>query len=183
MPSAASSVMQSAAQPRLILDLYSGTGTIAQILAPSADEVIGVEIVEEAVRAARVNTEKNGLDNCCFICGDVFKTLDSLPQEPDLIILDPPREGVHPKAMERIASEFAPPNIVYISCKATSFVENLAILKSHGYRPVRGCCVDLFPGTAHVEVVCQLSNHRRRPDSYVKLEVDAEDYYRIKDGE
>ncbi len=153
-----------------IFDLYSGTGTIAQVLSPAAEEIIGVEIVKEAVDAARLNAERNGLDNCRFICGDVFKTLDSLPQSPDIIILDPPREGVHPKAMERISDEFAPPYIVYVSCKATSLVENLAVMMSHGYQPVKGCCVDMFPGTAHVETVCLLS--QRKPDTTIEVDLD-----------
>ena len=153
-----------------IFDLYSGTGTIAQVLSPAAEEIIGVEIVKEAVDAARLNAERNGLDNCRFICGDVFKTLDSLPQGPDIIILDPPREGVHPKAMERISDEFAPPYIVYVSCKATSLVENLAVMMSHGYQPVKGCCVDMFPGTAHVETVCLLS--QRKPDTTIEVDLD-----------
>ncbi len=154
-----------------IFDLYSGTGTIAQVLSPAAEEIIGVEIVKEAVDAARLNAERNGLDNCRFICGDVFKTLDSLPQGPDIIILDPPREGVHPKAMERISDEFAPPYIVYVSCKATSLVENLAVMMSHGYQPVKGCCVDMFPGTAHVETVCLLSK-LSEAKNHISVKVD-----------
>ena len=163
-----------------IFDLYSGTGTIAQVLSPAAKEIIGVEIVGEAVEAARKNAERNGLDNCSFICGDVFKTLDSLPQGPDIVILDPPREGVHPKAMERIAEEFAPPYIVYVSCKATSFMENLAIMTSHGYRPVKGCCVDMFPATAHVEVVSLLQKMSNTRERTITLDVEMEDYHRIK---
>jgi tRNA/tmRNA/rRNA uracil-C5-methylase (TrmA/RlmC/RlmD family) len=163
-----------------IFDLYSGTGTIAQVLSPAAKEIIGVEIVGEAVEAARKNAERNGLDNCSFICGDVFKTLDSLPQGPDIVILDPPREGVHPKAMERIAEEFAPTYIVYVSCKATSFMENLAIMTSHGYRPVKGCCVDMFPATAPVEVVSLLQKMSNTRERTITLDVEMEDYHRIK---
>ena len=87
---------------KVIFDLYSGTGTIAQILAPVAKHVTGVEIVEEAVEAARVNAKLNGLDNCSFIAGDVLKVVDDLTEKPDLIVLDPPRDGIHPKALPKI---------------------------------------------------------------------------------
>ena len=135
---------------KVIFDLYSGTGTIAQILAPVARHVTGVEIVEEAVEAARRNAGQNGLENCDFICGDVLKVVDDLKEKPDLIVLDPPREGIHPKAMPKIL-RFGVDTIVYISCKATSLKNDLAALQAAGYRVKRVCTVDLFPGTVHVE--------------------------------
>ena len=141
---------------KVIFDLYSGTGTIAQILAPVAKHVTGVEIVEEAVEAARRNARQNGLDNCDFICGDVLKVVDELKEKPDMIVLDPPREGIHPKAMPKIL-RFGVDTIVYISCKATSLKNDLAALQAAGYRVKRACTVDLFPGTVHVETVCLLS--------------------------
>ena len=141
---------------KVIFDLYSGTGTIAQILAPVAKHVTGVEIVEEAVEAARRNAEKNGLENCDFICGDVLKVIDTLPQKPDLIVLDPPRDGIHPKAMPKIL-KFGVDRIVYISCKATSLKRDLSMLQQAGYRVTRMAMVDLFPGTAHVETVVLLT--------------------------
>ena len=141
---------------KVIFDLYSGTGTIAQILAPVAKHVTGVEIVEEAVEAARRNARQNGLDNCDFICGDVLKVVDDLKEKPDMIVLDPPREGIHPKAMPKIL-RFGVDTIVYISCKATSLKNDLAALQAAGYRVKRACTVDLFPGTVHVETVCLLS--------------------------
>ena len=101
-----------------VFDLYSGTGTIAQLLAPVAKEVIGVEIVEDAVAAARENAKLNGLDNCKFIAGDVLKVLDDLTEKPDVIVLDPPRDGIHPKALPKILS-YGVKRIVYVSCKAT----------------------------------------------------------------
>ena len=85
---------------KVVFDLYSGTGTIAQILAPVAEKVVGVEIVEEAVEAAGENAKLNGLENCEFIAGDVLKVVDELTEKPDLIVLDPPRDGIHPKALE-----------------------------------------------------------------------------------
>ena len=137
---------------KVIFDLYSGTGTIAQILAPVARHVTGIEIVEEAVAAARENAEQNRLTNCTFIAGDVLKEIASLTEKPDIIILDPPREGVNPKALQKII-DFGVEKMVYISCKATSLVRDLELLQQCGYRVERSCAVNLFPGTVHCEVV------------------------------
>lgn len=140
---------------KVVYDLYSGTGTIAQILAPVAKKVIGVEIVEEAVAAARENAQLNGLGNCEFIADDVLKALDNITVKPDLIMLDPPRDGVHPKALEKII-DYGVDNIVYISCKPTSLARDLELLQDRGYRVERGCCVDMFPGTYHCESIVKL---------------------------
>ena len=140
---------------KVVFDLYSGTGTIAQIAAPVAKKVVGVEIIEEAVEAARENAALNELDNCSFWAGDVLKVVDELQEIPDLIILDPPRDGVHPKALEKIIG-FGAERIVYISCKPTSLARDLELLTGKGYVPERVSCVDLFPGTVHVETVCCL---------------------------
>ena len=141
---------------KVIFDLYSGTGTIAQILAPVAKKVVGVEIVEEAVEAAKENAKKNGLDNCTFWAGDVLKVIDDLGEVPDLIVLDPPRDGVHPKALEKII-DFGEDKMVYIACKPTSLARDLEMLQGRGYKVERIACIDLFPGTVHVETVCLLS--------------------------
>ena len=164
---------------KVIFDLYSGTGTIAQILAPVAKKVTGVEIVEEAVEAARENARLNGLENCTFWAGDVLKVIDELGEVPDLIVLDPPRDGVHPKALEKIIG-FGVEKMVYIACKPTSLARDLETLQGRGYHVERAGCIDLFPGTVHVETVCLLSN--RKPDTKVRIDVDLEDYYRIKDA-
>ena len=140
---------------KVIFDLYSGTGTIAQLLAPVAKKVIGIEIVEEAVEAARVNAGLNGLDNCEFIAGDVLKAIDLVEDRPDFIVLDPPRDGIHPKALQKIM-DFRVQQMVYISCKPTSLARDLEILKMAGYEVERAGCVDLFPGTVHVETICKL---------------------------
>ena len=144
----------------IVYDLYSGTGTIAQLMAPAASRVIGVEIVEEAVEAARINAVENGLTNCEFIAGDVLKVLDTIEQKPDTIILDPPRDGIHPKALPKILS-YGVDNILYISCKPTSLARDLPAFIAAGYRPVRGVCVDQFPWTSSVETVCLLSVTRQ----------------------
>ena len=139
-----------------VFDLYSGTGTIAQLLASVAKEVIGVEIVEEAVEAARINAGLNGLTNCRFIAGDVLKVLDDLTEKPDMIILDPPRDGIHPKALPKILA-YGVENIVYISCKPTSLARDLPAFLEAGYEVKRSCSVDQFCETVHVETVVLMS--------------------------
>ncbi len=139
-----------------IFDLYSGTGTIAQLLAPVAGKVTGVEIVEEAVEAAKENARMNGLVNCEFIAGDVLKVVDSLQDKPDIIILDPPRDGIHPKALDKII-DFGVKKIVYISCKPTSLVRDLEVLQDKGYKVEKVCAVDMFPEVSHVETVVLMS--------------------------
>lgn len=141
---------------KVVFDLYSGTGTIAQIASPVAARVVGVEIVEEAVEAARENARRNGLDNCEFIVGDVLKAVGEIADKPDLIILDPPRDGIHPKALQKIIG-FGVETLVYVSCKPTSLARDLAVFLENGYRVERGCCVDMFPGTANVETIVLLS--------------------------
>lgn len=141
---------------KTVFDLYSGTGTIAQLMAPAAGKVIGVEIVEEAVEAAKKNAAANGLDNCEFIAGDVLKVLDEVKEKPDMIILDPPRDGIHPKALPKII-KYAVDHIVYISCKPTSLVRDLEVFLENGYRVDKAVAVDQFPWTANVETVVLLS--------------------------
>ena len=171
--------VRGATEGPLLYDLYSGTGTIAQILAPVARKVIGVEIVGEAVEAAKENAALNGLKNCDFLCGDVLKVLDDISEKPDFIVLDPPRDGIHPKALKKIIA-YGVDRMVYISCKPTSLARDLEALQEGGYRVERLSCVDMFPATGNVETVCLLSN--RKPDTKVRVDVDLEDYYRIKDA-
>ena len=141
---------------KVVFDLYSGTGTIAQLMAPVAKKVIGVEIVEEAVEAAKMNADLNGLHNCEFIAGDVLKVLDDIEEKPDFIILDPPRDGIHPKALRKII-DYGVERLVYISCKPTSLARDLEMLEACGYHMEKACCVDMFPGTVHCETVALLS--------------------------
>ena len=144
---------------KVVFDLYSGTGTIAQLAASVASEVIGVEIVEDAVKAARENAALNGIGNCRFIAGDVLKVLDEVPEKPDMIILDPPRDGVHPKALPKILA-YGVDQIVYISCKVTSLVRDLPAFYEAGYQMTNACAVDQFCQGVHVETVVLLSQHR-----------------------
>lgn len=157
---------------KLIFDLYSGTGTIAQLLAPVAKKVIGVEIVAEAVEAAKENAALNGLDNCEFIAGDVLKVIDEIEEKPDLIVLDPPRDGIHPKALDKII-DYGVDRLVYISCKPTSLARDLVILQEKGYKVEKVCAVDMFPGTVHVESVVLLSH--KRADSFINIKMEYDD--------
>ena len=157
---------------KVVFDLYSGTGTIAQILAPVAKKVVGVEIVKEAVDAAVENARLNGLTNCEFIADDVLKALDNIEDTPDLIMLDPPRDGINPKALSKII-DYGVNNIVYISCKPTSLARDLQMLQERGYRVEKACLIDLFPGTYHVESVVLLS--QQKADDYLEVEIDLDE--------
>ena len=159
---------------KVVFDLYSGTGTIAQLAASVADEVIGVEIVEEAVEAAKENAALNNLGNCKFIAGDVLKVLDDLTEKPDVIILDPPRDGIHPKALPKILS-YGVDHIVYISCKATSLARDLPAFLAAGYKVEKACCVDQFCQTVHVETVVLLSQLKQKPDDYINVTIELDD--------
>ena len=157
---------------KVVFDLYSGTGTIAQILAPVAKKVVGVEIVEEAVEAAKVNAKLNGLDNCTFWAGDVLKVIDELGEVPDLIMLDPPRDGVNPKALMKILN-FGVDRLVYIACKPTSLARDLEMIQGRGYKVEKIACVDLFPNTVHVETVVLLS--QQKPDDTIEIDLDLDE--------
>ena len=109
-----------------------------------------------SMAAARVNAKANGLGNCEFIAGDVLKVLDTIEEKPDLIILDPPRDGIHPKALDKIIN-YQVDRIVYISCKPTSLARDLEILLQRGYRVEKVCPVNQFPWTSNIETVCLLS--------------------------
>ena len=152
-----------------VFDLFSGTGTISQVLAPVAKEVIGVEIIEEAVEAAKENAARNGLENCRFIAGDVFKVLDDIEEKPDVIVLDPPRDGIHPKALPKIL-DYGVDTIVYISCKVTSLARDLAMFQAKGYEVVKAVAVDQFCETVHVETVVLLSH--KKPDGHINVKVE-----------
>ena len=141
---------------KVVFDLYSGTGTISQIVAQSAKKVIGIEIVEEAVESARENAKINGLDNVEFIAEDVLTAVEKLEVKPDVIILDPPRDGIHPKAIDKII-DFAPEEFLYISCNPKTQVDNQDRFRERGYVIKKAVMVDQFPRTAHVETVVLMS--------------------------
>lgn len=139
-----------------VFDLYSGTGTIAQVLSPAAEKVIGIEIVEEAVEAAKENAALNKLENCEFHAGDVLKVLDDITEVPDFLILDPPREGIHPKAIHKII-KYNAERIVYISCKPTSLANDLEAFLLAGYKVEKVKCVDMFANSVHTETIALLT--------------------------
>lgn len=141
---------------KTVFDLYCGTGTIGQITAANAKQVIGVELIEEAVEAAKENAKLNGLNNCEFIAGDVAEIIKNIKVKPDTIILDPPRSGVHPKAMEYVI-KFDPKEIIYVSCNPKTLVENLQTLIDSGYKIEKTTVKDMFPNTPHGECVVKLS--------------------------
>ena len=157
---------------KVVFDLYSGTGTIAQMLAPAAKKVVGVEIVEEAVEAAKENAALNGLENCEFLAGDVLKVLDDITEKPDFIVLDPPRDGIHPKALEKII-RYGVDRMIYISCKPTSLARDLEVLTARGYQVERMCCVDMFPWSGNIETVVLLS--QQKPDDTIEIDLDLDE--------
>ncbi|AMR42576.1 23S rRNA (uracil(1939)-C(5))-methyltransferase RlmD [Elizabethkingia anophelis] len=142
----------------VVYDLYTGTGTIAQYVARNAKQVIGIEAVQEAIDAAKEHAELNGLTNCTFYCGDmkdIFNQefLDSHPKA-DVLITDPPRDGMHAKVVEQILN-LSPEKIVYVSCNSATQARDLAMLKEH-YNLVKVLPVDMFPQTHHVENIALL---------------------------
>ena len=157
---------------KVVFDLYSGTGTIAQIAAAVAKQVIGVEIIPEAVEAAKENAAMNGITNCTFLADDVLKALDYITEKPDLIILDPPRDGVHPKALPKIL-DYGVERIVYISCKPSSLARDLAMFEAKGYRMEKCVAVDQFCQTVHVETVVLLS--QQKPDDTIEIDLDLDE--------
>ncbi|HBH1710563.1 TPA: 23S rRNA (uracil(1939)-C(5))-methyltransferase RlmD [Clostridioides difficile] len=154
---------------KVVFDLYSGTGSIGQVMAGAAKKVYGIEIVEEAVVAANENAKLNGLTNCEFIAGDVAKVVKDLKDKPDLIIVDPPRPGIHKDAIRDICG-FGAKEIVYISCNPKSLVVDLVDFKGYGYEIKMVKCMDMFPNTPHCETVVLLSH--KKPDGHINVKVE-----------
>jgi 23S rRNA (uracil-5-)-methyltransferase RumA len=140
---------------KTVFDLYSGTGSISQALALKAKRVIGIELVSEAVASAMENSKVNGLTNCTFLEGDVLKTMDQIAERPDVIVLDPPRSGVHPKALQKILN-YGVNEIIYISCNPKTLAQDLAVAQESGYRAEKMVLFDNFPHTRHSEAVVKL---------------------------
>ncbi|MDP4091121.1 MAG: 23S rRNA (uracil(1939)-C(5))-methyltransferase RlmD, partial [Bacillota bacterium] len=140
---------------KVVFDLYCGTGTIGQIAASKASRVIGIELIEEAVESARENAALNGLKNCEFIAGDIAKVIQNIKETPEIIILDPPRSGVHPTALEYVI-RFGAPTIIYVSCNPKTLVMDLKVLGERGYEIKKVKAMDMFPQTPHLETVVLL---------------------------
>ncbi len=140
---------------KVVFDLYCGTGTIGQIVAGNARKVVGIELIEEAVEAAKENAKLNGLNNCEFLAGDVAEIIKTVKDKPDIIILDPPRSGVHPKALDYVI-KFNAPEIIYVSCNPKTLVTDLKVLVERGYEVVQTKVKDMFPHTPHAETVVKL---------------------------
>ncbi|MBF8458168.1 23S rRNA (uracil(1939)-C(5))-methyltransferase RlmD [Kaistella sp. G5-32] len=142
----------------VVYDLYTGTGTIAQYVARNAKQVIGIESVPEAIEAAKEHAKLNGLDNCTFYCGDMKAIFNDefLENHPkaDVLITDPPRDGMHQKVVEQIL-KLAPEKIVYVSCNSATQARDLALMKEQ-YKLVKILPVDMFPQTHHVENIALL---------------------------
>ena len=146
-------LIQDLARDKKVLDCFTHTGSFALNAGKGgAKSVLGVDASELAIRQARENAKKNGIDNCTFIAGDVLKVIDDLQTRPDIIVLDPPREGIHPKALPKIM-EYQAERIVYISCKPSSLARDILVLKEGGYHLKKACAVDMFPFTANCEAV------------------------------
>ncbi len=146
----------------VVYDLYSGTGSIALYISDSASEVVGIEVVESAIQDAKLNAELNQIDNCHFIQGDLkeklTKEIEWLHQHPnpDVIILDPPRSGMHPKVVSEIGA-LKPKRIVYVSCNPTTQARDIRPLIESGYILETIQPVDMFPQTFHIENVVSLT--------------------------
>lgn len=143
---------------KVIFDLYSGTGTIAQILSKKAKKVIAVEIIDEAVDMAIENARINNIKNIKFIKGDVLKQVEKIKEEPDLIIVDPPRPGIEKKAISKII-EYNPKEFIYVSCNPSTLVRDLKVFELNGYFINDIRLLDQFPRTAHLEVIVKLSKN------------------------
>ncbi len=169
-----------------VWDLYCGIGTISLFLAQKAKQVYGVEIVPQAIDDAKRNAKLNGIENAEFYVG---KAEEVLPEKyksegiyADVIVVDPPRKGCDEVLLDTLV-KMAPKRVVYVSCDSATLARDVKYLGENGYQVEKICPVDNFPETLHVETVCLLSNRKCKPDSYVKLSLDMEDYYRIKDAE
>ena len=151
-----------------VLDLYSGTGTITQLFAKSANKAMGIEIIEEAVEKAFDNAKENEIENINFIAGDVLEKIDLVKGKYDIVVIDPPREGIHPKIID-----IAPEEFVYISCNPKTQVRDLEIFIKNGYKIKKYQAFDQFPRSRHVEAIVLLSKLDSK--KYISLELPMDD--------
>ena len=144
-----------------VLDLYCGAGTITQVMARRAREVIGAEIVPEAIADAEENARRNGIGNVRFFCGDAAAAAADFAAKnlrPDVICVDPPRKGLAPEVVEAAAS-MQPRRIVYVSCDPATLGRDVKRFAALGYTVRRAVAVDLFPRTRHVECVTLMTRN------------------------
>lgn len=167
---------------KTVYDLYCGTGTISQLMASKAKAVYGIDIVEDSIEAASSNTELNGISNCHYICGDVKEKLDEIPEKPDVIVVDPPRVGIHDKAVAMLC-RYGIDEIVYVSCNPKTLCINLDSFRANGYEIRSIKAYDNFPMTKHVEVVSLLQRVSNTRERTITLDVEMEDYHRIVNGD
>lgn len=169
-----------------VLDAYCGIGTISLICADQAGEVVGVELNSDAVKNAISNAKLNQKENAKFYCDDAGKFMKQLTSDkakkPDVVFMDPPRSGSSPEFLRALA-KLASKRVVYISCNPVTLAGDLDWLTKHGYKAEIAVPVDMFGMSYHTETVCLLSKRKSKPDTYIKLSLDMEDYYRIKDAE
>jgi len=142
-----------------VVDLYSGTGTIALFLADKVERVIGIEISRGAAQDAAMNARKNGIDNCRFICGDIREKLGEIGNAPDLLVIDPPRAGMHKDVLAQIMA-LSPQKIVYVSCNPATLARDLGVMTDR-YDLLKVQPVDMFPHTYHIEAVAGLTLRRK----------------------
>lgn len=165
-----------------VLDLYCGIGTITLCLAKAAKRVIGAEIVPPAIRDAKENALRNHVENAEFFCGDaadIAAKLESDGLRPDVVTVDPPRKGLAPEVIASVAA-MGPEKVVYVSCDPATLGRDVKIFREFGYEAKRAAAVDMFPGTAHVETVCQLV--LRKPAVHINIDVDVEELVQDKRG-
>ena len=165
-----------------VLDLYCGIGTITLCLAKAARRVIGAEIVPPAIRDAKENAVRNQIENAEFFCGDaadIAAKLEADGLRPDVVTVDPPRKGLAPEVIASVAA-MGPEKVVYVSCDPATLGRDVKIFREFGYEAKRAAAVDMFPGTAHVETVCQLV--LRKPAVHINIDVDVEELVQDKRG-
>lgn len=165
-----------------VIDAYCGIGTIGITASGQAKRVIGVELNQDAVRDAVSNARRNKVANIQFYQNDAGRFMSGMAEQgehADVVFMDPPRSGSTEEFIRTVA-KLEPERVVYISCNPETLARDLKIFQRWGYRAKTAWPFDLFPQTGHVETVCLLSN--RKPDTKVRIDVDLEDYYRIKDA-
>ena len=163
----------------VVLDAYCGTGTIGMFLSRKAGKVIGVELNTDAVRDARDNARRNKADNIEFVCADATKFMQTDPGKFDILCMDPPRSGSTPEFIDA-AAKLGISKIVYVSCNPETLARDIALFVKKGYVLKRAVPVDMFPQTEHVEVVSLLQRMSNTLKKTITLDVDMEDYHRIK---